>query len=240
MTRATTVLGYLAPVALMLLLVTTSVRVAANSASLYMWLFERHGVAASTGIDEAGLRSVAAQVRDYFNSGQESLRVVAPVRGVNTELFRADEVSHMRHVKVLMRRAFATQLLAAGFLAITGLVLVHRLRRGALPHVAAWLRRGALLTVGLVAGIGLVSLVAFDPLFTLFHRIAFPQGNWTFDPRTSYLVRVFPFGFWQDITIAIAGMTLLGSAVSLVAGRWLGRRFATPIRAAASRQADRR
>ena len=34
-----------------------------------------------------------------------------------------------------------------------------------------------------------------------------------FDPRTDYLVQVFPFGFWRDITLLIGAVTLVGAAV---------------------------
>ena len=59
---------------------------------------------------------------------------------------------------------------------------------------------------------GIGSLVAFDQLFLLFHYIGFPQGNFLFDTRTSYLVQVFPFGFWRDITLLIGAMTLAEAA----------------------------
>ena len=85
------------------------------------------------------------------------------------------------------------------------------------------MRRGAVATVAFVLLVGLLSLVAFDAVFTVFHYLGFPQGNWAFDPRTSYLVQVFPLGFWQDVTMIIGVMSLLGSAALWTVG------FATPM-----------
>jgi integral membrane protein (TIGR01906 family) len=57
--------------------------------------------------------------------------------------------------------------------------------------------------------IGLISLVAFDSLFTLFHQVFFPGGNWAFDPDTQRLVQLYPFRFWQ-IAAGALGVLVLG------------------------------
>jgi hypothetical protein len=58
----------------------------------------------------------------------------------------------------------------------------------------------------------------------LFHYIGFPEGNFTFSTQTDYLVRVFPYGFWADITFVIGAMTLAEAAVIWTAVR-VARRF---------------
>ena len=102
---------------------------------------------------------------------------------------------------------------------------IYAFRRAVWGTLAVWLRRGPLITTGVVAVLGVAALVAFDPLFTLFHNIAFPQGNFLF-PRTADLVRVFPFGFWRDMTLLIGAMTLLETAALYAVGLLL-RRVAT-------------
>ena len=212
MHRSWAVVGWLAPVALMLLLVTSNVRFTAGSLPVYGALFERYGVAERTGITPEGLRGVGAQVQDYLATDTEPLRVRAEVYGVERDLFGADEVSHMADVKVLFQQTFRLQGGSALFLALVGGLAASSFRRAAWATIAAWLRRGALMTVAVIAVVGIGSLVAFDQLFLLFHYIGFPQGNFLFDTRTSYLVQVFPFGFWRDITLLIGAMTLTEAA----------------------------
>ena len=225
MHRSWAVVGWLAPVALMLLLVTSNVRFAVGSLPVYEALFDRHGVAARTGITPEGLRGVGRQIQEYFASEAEPLRVRAAVEGVERDLFGADEVSHMADVKALLRLTFSVQGASAMFLLLVTGLAAYAFRRALLETLAVWLRRGPLITGGVIATLGVAALVAFDPLFTLFHNIAFPQGNFLF-PRTADLVRVFPFGFWRDMTLLIGAMTLLETAALYGAGLLL-RRVAT-------------
>lgn len=66
-------------------------------------------------------------------------------------------------------------------------------------------------SLGLVAGIGLVTLVGFDGAFTAIHPFLFPAGNWTFSAEHYLLTRVYPLGFFGVAWTAI----LLGSALTL-------------------------
>lgn len=60
----------------------------------------------------------------------------------------------------------------------------------------------------------------FDAAFLLFHRVFFPQGNFTFDPGTQRLVQLFPEQFWTETAIGIAAVGLvLAIVVTLLARR---------------------
>ena len=217
------VAGWVVAAALAVLLIATSVRIAANSLPLYEALFERHGVSERTEITPEGLSRVGSDIQAYFNSDTEPLQVTAEVRGVERRLFTEAEVSHMADVKQLFRRTYRAQGTAALLLAALTAAAIWRFRGGVYVVLAQWMRRGAVATVAFVLLVGLLSLVAFDAVFTVFHYLGFPQGNWAFDPRTSYLVQVFPLGFWQDVTMIIGVMSLLGSAALWTVG------FATPM-----------
>jgi integral membrane protein (TIGR01906 family) len=216
----------------MLLLITSNVRFAATSISVYESLFERHDVAARTEITREGLRDVGQQIQGYFGSDTEPLRVRATVAGVERDLFGTDEVSHMADVKELFLRTFRVQRASGLFVAVVTAIAVYSFRSAVLAVLAVWLRRGSVFTAGVIAVLGIGSLVAFGPLFALFHSLGFPQGNFQFDPRTDYLVRVFPFGFWRDITLLIGFMTLLEAAV-LFGVAYAFRRLAARARGAA-------
>ena len=222
MHRSWAVVGWLAPVALLLLLVTSNVRFAVGSLPVYEALFDRHGVAARTGITPDGLRGVGRQIQEYFASDAAPLRVRAAVEGVERDLFGADEVSHMADVRALFLLTFRLQGASALFLLLVTGLAVYAFRGAVWATLAAWLRRGPLVTAGIMAVFGIASLVAFDPLFTLFHNIAFPQGNFLF-PRTADLIRVFPFGFWRDMTLLIGAMTIVEAAALYAVGLLLRR-----------------
>lgn len=205
--------AWVAPVALGLLLVTTTVRCAADSLPLYEALFERHSVSERTGITPEGLAHVGREVQSYFaSSSDDPLAVTVRVHGVPRTLFNANEVSHMADVKALFLRVYRVQWASAVLVVVLALLAAWRLRGEAYRAIASWLRRGAALTGAVILALGLLSVVAFRQVFNVFHYIGFPQGNWVFDPRTEYLVQVFPFGFWRDITLLIGAFVLLGAA----------------------------
>jgi integral membrane protein (TIGR01906 family) len=220
-------LGVLAPVAVVLVLVTTSVRWATNSLPLYDRLFERHGVAERTGITPQGLRSVGAQIQEYFATDVEPLQVEAEVYGLLRPLFSRREALHMADVKSLFRVTWRVQGASALFLLMVAGATAARLRGHAWPIVAKWARNGAILTGTAVVVIGAASAVAFGPLFTLFHRLGFRNDLWVLDPRTDYLIQLFPFGFWRDVTLIIGVAALVEAALLLVVAHLLLRRLSS-------------
>ena len=57
-------------------------------------------------------------------------------------------------------------------------------------------------------------------MFEIFHRLFFPAGSFTFDPRTDHLVQLFPFDFWSETTIVLGVVIVaLAAALSIAAGR---------------------
>ena len=212
MRRTWVVVGWLIPVALMLLLVTSNVRFTANSLSLYETLFDRNHVPARSGIPMPELLSVGEQIQDYFGSDTEPLFVTATVNGVELELFEADEVSHMSDVKQLFLKTYRVQAGTLALLIVAGAAAAYRYRRRVVEPLTLWARRGAIISAVTIGVIGGASIVAFDQVFLLFHYLGFPQGNFLFDSRNDYLVRVFPLGFWSDMTMVIGLLTLVEAA----------------------------
>jgi integral membrane protein (TIGR01906 family) len=66
-----------------------------------------------------------------------------------------------------------------------------------------------------IAIVGALALVNFDAFWTLFHQIAFRNGDWQFDPERDYLIMLFPEPFWFAGTIRF--VTLIAAQTALVA-----------------------
>ena len=107
------------------------------------------------------------------------------------------EIDHLRDARTLLWLLFGAATLAMLGIAVA---LVRSDRPGRIVRAIGL--GGAATAVGVVV-IGIVGLVAFEPLFELFHRIFFPGGNWAFDPRTERLVQLYPYAFWQVIAAAL-------------------------------------
>jgi len=199
--------------------VTSNVRATSNSLWLYEQLFERNEVPRRSGITILELRGVGATIQDYFNSDIEPLVVTASINGAPVSLFGDDEAAHMADVKRLFAKTYRVQAFSALILAIAISAALYVHRGQAATMVRSWFSRGAIIAAGAIAIIGIASVMAFEQVFLLFHYIGFPQGNFTFSTQTDYLVRIFPYGFWADITVVIGAMTLAEAAVIWVAVR---------------------
>lgn len=70
------------------------------------------------------------------------------------------------------------------------------------------LKKIAFLSIILVSVSGFSAVFLFEPVFILFHRIFFPQGNWSF-PIDSTLIQLYPETFWLITTSIIFVLTLL-------------------------------
>jgi integral membrane protein (TIGR01906 family) len=136
-----------------------------------------------------------------------------------TPLYNERELRHMHDVKIVTQAAFGLALiLGAAALAATA-YLAHR--RDLRPVLAGSLLAGALLTLGIIAGIVAIAVANWGFFFSRFHQIFFEGDTWTF-AYSDTLIRLFPEQFWFDAALAIGLLTVLGSLVALAAAwRWL-------------------
>jgi integral membrane protein (TIGR01906 family) len=191
-------------------LISSNVRWVINTPLLYRYGFDKYDIPSRTGIERSELLSAARQVRDYFNNGEEYLAVSVVRGGIRVDnLYNSREVIHMRDVKGLVRGVFRTQVIAGAYLMTFLVIGLIALRRRFLLRLARAAAMGGGLTLALVALVGLGALVGFDRLFLAFHLVSFSNDFWQLDPRTDYLIAMFPEGFFFDATMWIAGSTVL-------------------------------
>jgi integral membrane protein (TIGR01906 family) len=218
MGRVGLVLWALFIIAVPLFLITGSVTWAFNSPGLYNDGFEKYSISPISGITDADLRQVGADLRHYFNSGDEPLQVRTRIFGQEQDLFNDREVAHMRDVKRLVWGVYILALVSAVYLAamvVAGFVMQRGRFAAHLARRALW---GGGLTLVLLVVFGLVALTGFDSLFLKFHQLSFANDFWQLNPRTDYLVRIFPQGFWFDTTMWVAVRAISGALVLTMAG----------------------
>ncbi len=165
----------------------------------------RAEAAAWTGYSDADLRAATGSILSDLVVGPPDFAVTVG----GTPVLDERERQHMRDV----RGVFIGFFVAALALAAAALVIAAR-RRGR-ARKATWraVRGGA---VGLIATLvvaGLVSFVAFDTLFEVFHEIFFAGGSYTFDPASERLVQLFPFAFWQETAIVLGIVAIVIAVV---------------------------
>jgi hypothetical protein len=140
--------------------------------------------------------------------------------GPACSLWTTTEYRHMADVRNVFVGAETFAALALG---VAGFRVFRARRRGDSLRL---LRDGALVATGLVAIFGLAAAVAFEPMFLLFHRVFFPQGNFLFPPESN-LIRLYPEWYWQGITAGIGGSFIAIALVAAAAAHIALRRAAT-------------
>ena len=156
-----------------LFLITISVTWAFNSPGLYNNGFEKYSISRSTGITNADLRQVGADIRSYINSSDEPMDIQTSIFGVEQDLFNPKEIAHMRDVKNLVRGVYILALVSVIYLSTMTLF--------------GFIKQGRLFTLA--------------------------NDFWRLNPRTDYLVRIFPDNFWFDATVWVAMRAIVGALV---------------------------
>lgn len=147
---------------------------------------------------------------DYINNFAPREYLARVTTGAdNTLAFTEAEVNHMHDVKWVL--LIATVAVAALFLVT--LFSSISLRERAPGTIRRSLFTGAWITLGLIAVLGVVGFFGWEWLFTTFHQVFFPQGNWDFSVRSS-LIRLYPPQFWIDAAIAVA--VLVAAQITLL------------------------
>jgi integral membrane protein (TIGR01906 family) len=164
---------------------------------------DRSGAAQLTGYAAADVHAVTDGVLSDLIVGPPAF--AQEVGG--SAVFNDRERSHLEDVRSVF---FAFSVLV--LLGVVALVLARIAARG-----APWYRRavgfGAVgLIVAVVIG-AVVSFVAFDQAFEVFHELFFAGGTYTFDPATDRLVQLFPIQFWEETTLALGVVLVVISSV---------------------------
>ena len=212
--------------ALPLLIVSASITWAVNDKGLYQQGFDDYHIFQRTGISQLDLRVVGADIRRYFNSSEEPLSVRTRVYGVERNLFNAREVAHMRDVKNLIQKVYLVLAVAGAYLVAAIIGGIFWYRGSSLDQLALLFHWGGWLTLVLIMGVGLLALTGFDALFLKFHQISFSNDLWQLDPRTDYLIMLFPQGFWFDASMRVglsavtAALGFIGASAVFLGLRW--------------------
>jgi len=208
-------------------LLGTVIRVEMNSAGLYQGGFETYSIEQVTGISSQQLEPIPNHLIRYFNGLESTAQMQIPMTdGSELTLFHDYELIHLDDVRKLFLLNSMVQSL--GMLAVV-LLLAWAMTcgsRATRQSVLAGLRLGSSLVLfGLVA-LGMLFATQFNAMFAGFHMLAFTNEFWLLDPRTDYLVMLFPTGFWQDVFLMAGALTGFLALCIVIATSVVERRIA--------------
>jgi integral membrane protein (TIGR01906 family) len=205
--------GFLFVLAVPLFVILGNALDVASDPEFYQREFALYGIGRVTGLDDDQLRTVADAFITYLKDPTAKLDVVVTLNGTRRPLFNQQEISHMEDVQGVFTGVRRLRLAAGAVLLILPLVGLTIGGGGFMPRLGLLLTLGGTVTVVLLGLCGLLSFVDFTEAFVKFHEIFFSGGNWQFDPRTDYLIMLFPEGFWFDCVMRIAMLSALEAVV---------------------------
>ena len=214
------------------LLLTATMRVAVSTPALYRYSFNNWDASAYTGISDEDLDRVASSLTHYFNSAQEYWDVTVVQSGQEKTLLSTSEQQHFKDIKGLVRFDYTALICSLAYilLFVAGALVLARRRHASLPkqsaaatpnawlaegwrEVAEVLKWGAILAVVLLLlllGAGL--LTGFDNLFIRFHELFFTNHLWIAQPD-DVMAYLFPEGFFMTAGLLITGAILVEAAI---------------------------
>lgn len=129
--------------------------------------------------------------------------------------FTEAEASHLQDVKQVMD--YAEYFLYALLFVMIITVIHYRKDKKFLNQLFDY---GGKIVVAAMLVIGITSFFFFDFVFTVFHKLFFPQGNWIF-AADSLLIQTFPLDFFVSISRNILVLTLFLGILFILLGYYL-------------------
>ncbi len=116
-------------------------------------------------------------------------------------------LSHFAEVKTIFNVIYGIGVVT---LIITVAMFIRKHREGSFVY----LRTCALCAAVLPLFVTLFSLISFDTLFILFHKLMFNNDDWIFNPVTDPIIDMLPENYFAQCAILIAVVMLIGSGTA--------------------------
>lgn len=202
-------MGFLAGLALMIILIISSTEFVAYYMNGYFEKeYAKYQVTEAISIEMEDLLTVTDEMMDYLKGDREDLEIYTKIGNTEREFFNAKEKKHMQDVQKLFLDAqkirFSSVLLV---ILVSGCLLYLKKGRCLLKGIQGGIL-GFMTLIGILAGLMAYN---FNRYFTLFHLLLFNNDDWILNPNTDLLINIVPEGFFRDTAFWIAGLFIAGA-----------------------------
>jgi uncharacterized membrane protein len=235
-------LAFLLSVSLVLGLLGLNILYSAQTVALNLDFYEdgwvEFDVPYTTDMTLDELARAGKALTEYFHNRTDTPQLDVTIYESIGPLYNQRELDHLVDVRNLFAIGFAAQKVCWMLLMLPALYLLAewvRSRRGSAQPRSSPDKEpshldnplGALATAFVIAGsVGLGALVLlavpavtdFTDWWTKFHLLSFTNDLWLLDPRTDWLIKMFPEGFFFKAVTAIGLRSLTISVLVLVSG----------------------
>ena len=198
---------------LSVVLLLTAVDIVTFNTDHYLNEYEKHGVAAVTGMDMDNLEHVTEELLSYLKGDRENLDMKAIIKGEKREVFREREKLHMVDVKELF--VAGRRIRNIGVLLLVAM-LIYFITKDRLwrKSISKTLIYTSMANVDLIIILFLLMYFDFTKYFDYFHYIFFDNDLWILNPKTDIMIQMLPEAFFYNTAVKIA-LIYIGSIITL-------------------------
>lgn len=183
-----------------LFFISISVIIILNARSLYYNTIDRFELEKYSGLDRETIIENYDALIDYcspFYKGELKFPSLASSES---------GTSHFAETKVIFVSFYY-------IVAITGIILLFIILYKKKHHDTSYLRTSAITIIVLPSIVGIATALNFEKTFLLFHKLAFRNDDWLFDPATDPIITLLPEEFFMYCAIGIVILVLVGSLI---------------------------
>ena len=215
-----TILSWVLVLIIPLMLISSVTKVEMQYLSFYQYQYEKNGISEITGFSNEELMLITRHLVQFFNSKVDSAQLMVEKKGKPLYLFHDYEIEHLNDVKTLFHSLFQVLIITLSY--FTAYLIFTMVSRNKNRWYYFWkgLRNGNILTLVLLIALGVVVFLGFNNIFIKFHYLVFgdpASSPWILDPRTDYLIMMYPLNFWQDaVVMGIAVISIVALLLALM------------------------
>lgn len=208
-------------------IITISFEMITFSDWIYELNWERNNIIYKTNLDKEQLNSASDQIKDYFKNDQEKIEISLQQPGITvSNLFNQKEIDHMVDVKNLVKATLLFEKISLFFIFFSIVIISFKNGFNQLFNFIFNIVYKSLL---IWSGIFLIILsgiiINFNATFILFHKIFFRNDLWILDPRSDYLLIMFPEKFFLEICLTILLVFVIINLIFFITSLLLDRKL---------------
>ncbi|MCL2198400.1 MAG: TIGR01906 family membrane protein [Defluviitaleaceae bacterium] len=228
------VLGYACALCVLVLIISQSVIIPTFFMPFFRWHYTQenaHGqdIAQEIGISHDDLMYVTTELLAYMRGRRDTLHgITVEVNGrtergsrtLGENFFSTTEIRHMYDVRILYDLLFMVRNVA--FFALIALILgIILMGERPLFLLSRCCREILVGFLGIVAILAAVISINFERSWDIFHYIFFrgdAANYWRLTPFVDLMINMYPLHFFLYISIFVAGLIAVFSAIIIIAG----------------------
>lgn len=215
MKRLQNIIGTVAMLFLIFVLLITSFKIAIYGDPEYKFYekeYEKYRVVDSLNMEMEDVMEVTDKMMAYLIGDYPELSVITMVDGKEQDFFNEQDRLHMWDVKNLFLGGLKLRTIATTVFVIMIVILVS-MKADLTTVLPKSYYRALSISAVFVGVLAAFVMTNFNKIFVIFHEVFFTNDLWIFDPRTDYMIRMLPEGFFYDMVIRIGGIFILGLIV---------------------------